>query len=124
MPGWAGPRAPPLPAKAERGRCAGGRQAGGSLEQGQPADRARPGRGPHLYRPRLREGGARVAGRLVVVSNRVSLPTGRGGAGGLAVGLQSALRERGGLWFGWSGKHSGEPSDVPEIVEQGRVTYA
>jgi trehalose 6-phosphate synthase len=65
-----------------------------------------------------------VPGRLVVVSNRVSVPTGRAGAGGLAVGLQAALRERGGLWFGWSGRHASEPSDQPEIVEHGRVTYA
>lgn len=41
--------------------------------------------------------------RLVVVSNRVALP-GENRAGGLAVGLLAALRERGGLWFGWSGK--------------------
>ncbi|MCD7097487.1 alpha,alpha-trehalose-phosphate synthase (UDP-forming) [Stenotrophomonas sp. MMGLT7] len=41
--------------------------------------------------------------RLVVVSNRVALP-GESRAGGLAVGLLAALKERGGLWFGWSGK--------------------
>ncbi|WP_454828541.1 alpha,alpha-trehalose-phosphate synthase (UDP-forming) [Pseudoxanthomonas wuyuanensis] len=41
--------------------------------------------------------------RLVVVSNRVAVP-GETRAGGLAVGLLAALRERGGLWFGWSGK--------------------
>jgi trehalose 6-phosphate synthase len=65
-------------------------------------------------------------GRLVVVSNRVSVPSARGGAsaGGLAVGLQAALRERGGLWFGWSGEHGEEASDGPKLVEQGNVTYA
>jgi trehalose 6-phosphate synthase len=41
--------------------------------------------------------------RLVVVSNRVALP-GEDRAGGLAVALNAALSERGGLWFGWSGK--------------------
>ena len=41
--------------------------------------------------------------RLVVVSNRVAVP-GENRAGGLAVGLLAALKERGGLWFGWSGK--------------------
>jgi trehalose 6-phosphate synthase len=41
--------------------------------------------------------------RLVVVSNRVAAP-GVSRAGGLAVALEAALRERGGLWFGWSGK--------------------
>ncbi|HBK45513.1 MAG TPA: alpha,alpha-trehalose-phosphate synthase (UDP-forming) [Xanthomonadaceae bacterium] len=41
--------------------------------------------------------------RLVVVSNRVAVP-GESRAGGLAVGLLAALKERGGMWFGWSGK--------------------
>ena len=43
--------------------------------------------------------------RLVVVSNRVSPPTGRGAAstGGLAMALAAGLREYKGLWFGWSG---------------------
>jgi len=41
--------------------------------------------------------------RLVVVSNRVALP-GENRAGGLAVALHAALGERGGVWFGWSGK--------------------
>ncbi|KAF1691998.1 alpha,alpha-trehalose-phosphate synthase (UDP-forming) [Pseudoxanthomonas koreensis] len=41
--------------------------------------------------------------RLVVVSNRVAIP-GEDRAGGLAVALQAALSERGGVWFGWSGK--------------------
>jgi len=44
--------------------------------------------------------------RLVVVSNRVqSLNQGPGGnQGGLAVALIAALRQRGGIWFGWSGE--------------------
>ena len=44
-------------------------------------------------------------GRLVVVSNRVSVPadsTRR--AGGLEVALRPALRKNGGVWLGWSGK--------------------
>ncbi len=66
-----------------------------------------------------------MAGRLVVVSNRVSVPGARGtAAGGLAVGLQAALRERGGLWFGWSGAHSEEPVEQPAITERDKVTYA
>src|SRR5579862_6812693 len=45
--------------------------------------------------------------RLVVVSNRVPLPSERGPrAGGLAVALADALRP-GSLWFGWSGKRGG-----------------
>ena len=41
--------------------------------------------------------------RLVVVSNRVAIP-GENRAGGLATALRAALDERGGVWFGWSGK--------------------
>lgn len=44
--------------------------------------------------------------RLIVISNRVSAPTGShsGAQGGLAVALQAALAEMGGIWFGWSGE--------------------
>jgi trehalose 6-phosphate synthase len=45
--------------------------------------------------------------RLIVVSNRVSPPGGKGGPanqGGLAMALSAALREYSGLWFGWSGE--------------------
>lgn len=41
--------------------------------------------------------------RLVVVSNRCNVPRRGSAPGGLAVALTSALRERGGLWFGWDG---------------------
>lgn len=64
--------------------------------------------------------------RLVVVSNRVSAPrqARSGSQGGLAVALQSALEEWGGIWFGWSGevKEAGEPK--PDMFTSGRVTYA
>jgi trehalose 6-phosphate synthase len=44
--------------------------------------------------------------RLVVVSNRVSVPSGDGAkrAGGLEVALRPALQHNGGVWIGWSGK--------------------
>ena len=44
--------------------------------------------------------------RLIVMSNRVNVPTARdeGAAGGLAMALTSALREYKGIWFGWSGQ--------------------
>ncbi len=44
--------------------------------------------------------------RLIVISNRVQPPTGKGEetVGGLAMALAAALREYSGLWFGWSGK--------------------
>lgn len=44
-------------------------------------------------------------GRLVVVSNRIALP-GQTSTGGLASAMHAALKEHGGLWFGWSGKVS------------------
>ncbi|WP_024889350.1 alpha,alpha-trehalose-phosphate synthase (UDP-forming) [Luteimonas huabeiensis] len=60
--------------------------------------------------------------RLVVVSNRVAVP-GESRAGGLAVALQAALKEHGGLWFGWSGRTvRGESGAVHEQVE-GDIRY-
>ena len=60
--------------------------------------------------------------RLVVVSNRVALPD-ESRAGGLAVALQAALAEHGGLWFGWSGKRVREPAAKPERLRKGDITY-
>ncbi|MBW4330541.1 trehalose-6-phosphate synthase [Stakelama sp. CBK3Z-3] len=44
--------------------------------------------------------------RLIIISNRVSAPkdSHSGAQGGLAVALAAALRENGGIWFGWSGE--------------------
>ncbi|MDI3262246.1 MAG: alpha,alpha-trehalose-phosphate synthase (UDP-forming) [Fulvimonas sp.] len=47
-------------------------------------------------------------GRLVVVSNRVAMPR-EVATGGLASAMRAALAERGGLWFGWSGKVTERP---------------
>jgi trehalose 6-phosphate synthase len=44
--------------------------------------------------------------RLIIISNRVSAPSGGGAQGGLAVALSAALRESSGLWFGWSGEET------------------
>ncbi|MES2710753.1 MAG: alpha,alpha-trehalose-phosphate synthase (UDP-forming) [Pseudomonadota bacterium] len=48
--------------------------------------------------------------RLVVISNRVSVPTSENGGaqGGLAVALSAALRESNGIWFGWSGDETAQ----------------
>ncbi|WP_267395864.1 MULTISPECIES: alpha,alpha-trehalose-phosphate synthase (UDP-forming) [unclassified Sphingomonas] len=48
--------------------------------------------------------------RLIIISNRVSAPTGStsGAQGGLAVALASALQENRGIWFGWSGEQTDE----------------
>ncbi|MCF3946973.1 trehalose-6-phosphate synthase [Acidiphilium sp. AL] len=62
--------------------------------------------------------------RLVVVSNRVSMPTERGArAGGLAVALADAMTP-GSVWFGWSGKRMPATSNAATIVENKGVTYA
>ncbi len=63
--------------------------------------------------------------RLFVVSNRVGPLNDAATAGGLAVGLGDALRERGGVWFGWSGKTSEEGTFGPlQIKTEGGVQLA
>jgi trehalose 6-phosphate synthase len=63
--------------------------------------------------------------RLIIVSNRVA-PISEGGpaAGGLAVGVYDALKETGGMWFGWSGDVFPEPPQGITLEERGRVTFA
>lgn len=61
--------------------------------------------------------------RLVIVSNRVPLPSERGPrAGGLAVALADALRP-GSLWFGWSGRRAAS-GDEPRLQRAEGTTYA
>jgi len=65
-----------------------------------------------------------MSGRLVAISNRVSIPRKASAPGGLAVGLLAAMRSRGGLWFGWSGELvDGEPGET-DLVKRAGVTYA
>src|SRR3954470_4608993 len=62
--------------------------------------------------------------RLVVVSNRVPLPSERGAkAGGLAVALADALQP-GSLWFGWGGRRSARGSATTHIQRSDGITYA
>ncbi|HEV7985341.1 MAG TPA: trehalose-6-phosphate synthase [Steroidobacteraceae bacterium] len=61
--------------------------------------------------------------RLLAVSNRITVPGTAASAGGLAVGLLSALRQSGGVWFGWSGKNSDSPAAEPESIEKEGVRY-
>ncbi|HEY8538044.1 MAG TPA: trehalose-6-phosphate synthase, partial [Steroidobacteraceae bacterium] len=62
--------------------------------------------------------------RLVCISNRISLPRKTAAPGGLAVGILSALKRTGGLWFGWGGETvDTEPGD-PDIHIRDGVTYA
>lgn len=60
--------------------------------------------------------------RLVVVSNRIALP-GESRAGGLAVGLLAALREQGGIWFGWSGKSVRGESGALQEQRDGDIRF-
>lgn len=64
--------------------------------------------------------------RLVVVSNRVAMvkQSRPGAEGGLAVAVRAALRERGGIWFGWSGKTLERDYSQPSVTEVGKITYA
>lgn len=63
--------------------------------------------------------------RLVVVSNRVPSPRAdeKAAAGGLAVALRDALRERGGIWFGWSGAVCEAPDRTPRTIVRGQIAY-
>ena len=63
--------------------------------------------------------------RLIVVSNRVAVPT-RGGAnqaGGLAVAVRSLLKQNPGIWFGWSGKVTDDDDNAATTIEHGGLTY-
>ncbi len=63
--------------------------------------------------------------RLIIVSNRVAEPSQSAQAGGLAVGVLDALRESGGLWFGWDGATvaDGEPTPL-SLSEHEGITIA
>ncbi|MGH8176256.1 MAG: alpha,alpha-trehalose-phosphate synthase (UDP-forming) [Steroidobacter sp.] len=62
--------------------------------------------------------------RLVCVSNRISLPRKSAAPGGLAVGILSALKRTGGLWFGWGGEVIDQEPGDPDIHIRDGVTYA
>lgn len=64
--------------------------------------------------------------RLVIVSNRVAVDKGasRGSQGGLAVALNAALREFGGVWFGWSGEVSNSTATELNTTTVDNVAYA
>ncbi|WP_108791216.1 trehalose-6-phosphate synthase [Erythrobacter sp. Alg231-14] len=65
--------------------------------------------------------------RLVVISNRVAVPKARGVAGaqgGLAGALNAALKDRGGVWFGWSGQESDDRTGNMDLQRNDGVTTA
>jgi len=61
--------------------------------------------------------------RLIVVSNRVAVPSGDSQAGGLAVAVRSLLKRHGGLWFGWSGTVSAEEDVATRTIQRGDMSY-
>ncbi len=63
--------------------------------------------------------------RLIVVSNRVAVPDlpRTPLAGGLAVAVRAALKNRNGVWFGWSGKISDESAGEAHAIDVNKVTY-
>ena len=64
-------------------------------------------------------------GRLIVVSNRVApIDEGKASTGGLAVAVLAALKQVGGIWFGWSGEVVGAPQPGPQQFQSGKLTYA
>lgn len=63
--------------------------------------------------------------RMVVVSNRVGLPTPGGEAsGGLVTGIRAAMKGRGGLWLGWSGETAASAGDAPTLVHADGIDFA
>ena len=61
--------------------------------------------------------------RLVVVSNRVGIPDGGARAGGLEVAIRPALKRRGGVWFGWSGKVTEAAPGAAKTFDKENVSY-
>jgi trehalose 6-phosphate synthase len=63
--------------------------------------------------------------RLIVVSNRVAVPSrdGNNQAGGLAVAVRSLLKRHEGIWFGWSGTVSAEEDVATKPVRHGGLSY-
>ncbi|HEY8564699.1 MAG TPA: alpha,alpha-trehalose-phosphate synthase (UDP-forming) [Beijerinckiaceae bacterium] len=92
-----------------------------ALTRGRPRGGPRSGLGPSDDA----EGGLQGR-RLVVVSNRVPVPSkdGASTAGGLSVALEGALKSQGGLWFGWSGRTVEREAGPPAITTAGNVTFA
>jgi trehalose 6-phosphate synthase len=69
--------------------------------------------------------GGSPLGRLVIVSNRVSIPekNAKARAGGLEVAVKAALKHRAGIWFGWSGKVAAQTKIVTPEVVRDNIAY-
>ncbi len=83
--------------------------------------------GDHQYRnPSVAESEGIAGPRLIIVSNRVAVPApgNKQMAGGLVVAARAALRNRTGVWFGWSGKIDERETAEPRTFERNHITYA
>jgi trehalose 6-phosphate synthase len=67
--------------------------------------------------------GGPILARLIVVSNRVALPTRDAQAGGLAVAMRAVLKRHAGIWFGWSGRVATKEIRSSLTLEQAGVSY-
>jgi trehalose 6-phosphate synthase len=63
--------------------------------------------------------------RLVVISNRVAVPSGDGSsrAGGLEVAVRATLKRHSGIWFGWSGRVATSGKVETQTVEHDNHSY-
>ena len=63
--------------------------------------------------------------RIIIVSNRVAVPSGDNGkrAGGLEVSIRSFLKQHEGIWFGWSGRVVPRGDAITRTIENGGVSY-
>jgi len=64
-------------------------------------------------------------GQLIIVSNRVSVPEKNASAraGGLEVAVNAALKERPGIWFGWSGKVATRGTIATQTAVENEITF-
>src|SRR5437868_11933 len=107
-----GPTSPLPPAGEQR-----------SLEQ-LTADLLRDGLSSDHESDVAKHGGSK-SGRVIVVSNRVGLPSsdGKARAGGLEVVMRSFIKRNRGIWFGWSGQIAQRGEENVRPVGRGGVTY-
>jgi trehalose 6-phosphate synthase len=63
--------------------------------------------------------------QLVIVSNRVAIPdrNAKVRAGGLEVAVNAALKQKSGIWFGWSGKIGASTRISTQRAERGGISY-
>jgi len=102
-----------------------GHPSGNGAAVEQPSAELPDGEGHQLGDAPIGELGGRAVSRLIVVSNRVSVPDPEGPrqAGGLAVAVNAALKRRDGVWFGWSGKTVEDEGPIePRIIHQRKRT--